>query len=64
MLLRRWTKTPYVGQLCMLSGPMVQGSSPETTLLNEAQGWTAKLAARAEMKKTKGLKGTTRRQVV
>ena len=61
VLLRRWTKTPYVGQLCMPSGPMVQGSSPEATLLNEAQGWTTKLAARAEMKKTKGLKGTARR---
>lgn len=59
VLLRRWTKAPYTGQLCMLSGPMVQRSSPEATLLSEVQGWTAKLAARAEMKKPKGLKGTS-----
>ena len=43
----------------MLSGPMVQGSSPDAVLLGEVQGWTAKLAAQAEMKKAKGLKGTS-----
>ena len=59
VLLRRWTKAPYTGQLCMVSGPMVQGSSPDAVLLGEVQGWTAKLAAQAEMKKAKGLKGTS-----
>ena len=57
VLLRKWPHPPFIGSWSILSGPMVQGQPPESTLLNEMYGYTSRLGAKMEVKRTKGLKG-------
>lgn len=57
VLLRKWPRPPFTGSWSILSGPMVQGQPPESTLLNEMYGWTNRLGTKMEVKKAKGLKG-------
>ena len=57
VLLRRWTKTPYVGQLCMLSGPMVQGELTRDHSTEWGTGVDSKASSSGrdeEDKRTKG----------